>query len=152
MTPTRTLKLFFRRMLCLEPAKLCPLPGLRRLLYRWMGVRVGRDVFIGFGVEMDTNYPELIEIGEHVTISHRCIIASHMATDVDTPLQKLYPPQARPVTIGAGAWLCVGAIVLPGVTVGENAVVAAGAVVTRDVPPATLVAGNPARPVKDLDL
>ena len=103
MTFGRALQLFLRRTLCLEPAKLCPLPGLRRRLYRWMGVRVGRDVFIGFGVEMDTNHPELIEIGDHVTVSHRCIIASHMATDVATPLQKLYPPQAAPVKICAGA-------------------------------------------------
>lgn len=152
MTPMRALQLFFRRMICLEPAKLCPLPALRNALYRWMGVKVGRDVFIGFGVEVDTNHPELIEIGDHVTISHRCIIASHMATDVETPLQKLYPPRSAPVKIGAGAWLCVGAIVLPGVTVGENAVVGAGAVVTRDVPANTLVAGSPARPVKELAL
>jgi acetyltransferase-like isoleucine patch superfamily enzyme len=148
----RALQLFFRRMICLEPAKLCPLPGLRVALYRWMGVKIGRDVFIGFGVEMDTNHPELIEIGDHVTISHRCIIASHMATDVETPLQKLYPPRSAAVRIGNGAWVCVGVIVLPGVTVGENAVVGAGAVVTRDVPANTLVAGSPARAVRELEL
>lgn len=152
MTPMRALSLFFRRMICLEPAKLCPLPGLRVALYRWMGARIGRDVFIGFGVEMDTNHPELIEIGDHVTISHRCIIASHMATHVDTPLQKIYPPRAAPVRVGDGAWLCVGAILLPGVTVGANAVVGAGAVVTRDVPADTLVAGSPARVMKELAL
>ncbi len=146
----RALSLFHRRMLCLEPAKLCPLLSLRVFLYRQMGVKVGRDVFIGFHVELDTNHPELIEIGDHVTISHRCIIASHMATDVATPLQAVYPPRAAAVKIRDGAWICVGAILLPGVTVGENAVVAAGAVVTRDVPANTLVAGVPARPIKQL--
>ena len=90
-------------MICLEPAKLCPLPALRVALYRWMGVQIGRDVFIGFGVEMDTNHPELIEIGDHVTISHRCILVSHMATDVDTPLQKIYPPQSAQLRVGDGA-------------------------------------------------
>jgi acetyltransferase-like isoleucine patch superfamily enzyme len=117
-----------------------------------MGAQIGDDVFIGFGVEMDTNHPELIEIGDHVTISHRCIIASHMATDVDTPLQKIYPPRSARVRVSDGAWLCVGAILLPGVTVGENAVVGAGAVVTRDVPANTLVVGSPARAVKELEL
>lgn len=146
------LKLFFRRMICLKLANLCPFVSGRIVLYRWMGIRIKRDVFIGFDVEFDTNHSELIEIGNHVTISHRCIIASHMATSTDTPLQALYPPKAAPVKIGDGAWLCVGVIVLPGVTIGENAVVAAGAVVNRDVPPNTLVAGVPASPVKKLPL
>lgn len=150
MTLRRVLLLGFRRMLCLEPAKLCPIPALRVQLYRWMGAKVGRGVFIGFGVELDTIHPELIEIGDHVTISHRCTLVSHMATDAQTPLRELYPESAAPVRIGDGAWLCVGATVLPGVSIGENALVAAGAVVTRDVPAGALVAGVPARVVKQL--
>ncbi len=139
-------------MICLEPSKLFPLAFVRVLLCRLMGVKIGRDVFIGFHVEFDTNHSELIEIGDHVTISHRCIIVSHMATSVATPLRSVYPSRAAPVRIRDGAWVCVGAILLPGVTVGENAVVAAGAVVDRDVPANTLVAGVPARPVKALPL
>lgn len=115
-----------------------------------MGIKIGRDVFIGFDVEFDTNYSELIEIEDSVTISHRCIISTHMATSTRTPLQNLYPPMAAPVKIKRGAWICTGAILLPGTTVGENALVAAGAVVTRNVEPATLVAGIPARTVKHL--
>ena len=52
-----------------------------------------------------------------------------------------------PVKIGRGAWIGAGAIILPGVTVGERSVVGAGSVVTRDVEPLSVVAGNPARPV-----
>ena len=122
------------------------------MLYRLMGVKIGRDVYIGFNVEMDTNFSELIEIGDHVTISHSCIIASHMATSAETPLKRLYPGEAKAIRIRDGAWLCVGAIVLPGVTIGENALVAAGAVVNRDVPPGSMVAGVPARPVKKLSI
>lgn len=54
---------------------------------------------------------------------------------------------AKPVCIRAGAWIGGGAIILPGVTVGENAIVGAGSVVTRDVPANSTVAGNPARPM-----
>ena len=106
MSPSRALKIFFRRMFCLGPAKLCPLASVRILLCRLMGIQIGSDVYIG----------------DHVTISHRCTIVSHMATSVATPLQRLYPPSAAPVRICDGAWLCVDAILLPGVTVGENAV------------------------------
>ena len=150
MGPRRAFQLFFRRMLCLELSQLCPFAAGRIALYRWMGVRIGRGCYVGFHVELDTNHPELIEIGDGVTISHRCILASHMATDAETPLRALYPGHAARVRIEDGAWLCAGAIVLPGVTVGRNAVVAAGAVVSRDVPPGTLVAGVPARVVREL--
>ena len=55
----------------------------------------------------------------------------------------------QPVEIGPRVWIGMGAIVLPGVTIGEGAIVGAGAVVTRGVDPYTIVAGNPARPVKE---
>ncbi len=151
MTPSFAVKLFINRMIWLRLARACPFTSWRVMLYRLMGVRIGDDVFVGFDVDFDTNHPELIEVGNHVTISHRCMIVSHMATDVATPLQRFYPPKSAPVKIGNGAWLCVGAIILPGVTVGENAVVGAGAVVTKDVGANTVVAGVPARPVKTLD-
>jgi acetyltransferase-like isoleucine patch superfamily enzyme len=59
--------------------------------------------------------------------------------------------EALPVTIGAGVWVGARAMIMPGVTIGDGAVIAAGAVVTKDVPPNTLVAGVPARIVRELD-
>ena len=56
----------------------------------------------------------------------------------------------KPVRICKNAWVGAGATILPGVTVGENAVVAAAAVVTKDVPANTIVAGNPARIIKTI--
>ncbi len=152
MTPGRALTLFWRRVIVLPMARTFPSATGRVWLYRALGARIGRDVYIGFGVDLDTNHPELIEIGDHVTISHQCMLVTHMATDVDTPLRHVYPERAAPIRIGAGAWLCVRALVLPGVIVGPNAVVAAGAVVTRDVATGTLAAGVPARAVKTLPI
>ena len=56
----------------------------------------------------------------------------------------------KPVLIGNNVWVGCRAIILKGVTIGEGAVVAAGAVVTKDVPPFTLVAGNPARVIREV--
>jgi acetyltransferase-like isoleucine patch superfamily enzyme len=148
MTPALAFKLLFRRFVCSKLANLCPFTSGRIFLYRLMGIRIGRDVYIGFDVEIETNFPELVSIGDHVMISHRCIITAHMASPAGTPLNKVYPPTAKPVTIEDGAWLCIGAILLPGVTVGKNAMVGAGAVVSKDVPAGVMVGGVPARQIK----
>lgn len=57
---------------------------------------------------------------------------------------------AKPIVVAANVWIAAGAIVIGGITIGEGSVVAAGAVVTRDVPPRTLVGGNPARTIRTL--
>jgi acetyltransferase-like isoleucine patch superfamily enzyme len=57
---------------------------------------------------------------------------------------------ARPITIERNVWIAAGATIIGGVTVGENSVVAAGSVVTKDVPPNTLVGGNPARVIRSI--
>lgn len=86
-----------------------------------------------------------ITIGERATISHRAHLCAgtHDYRRADLPLLK------PPVTVGPQAWVCADAFVGPGVTVGEGAIVGAAAVATRDVAPWTIVAGNPARHVKD---
>ena len=57
---------------------------------------------------------------------------------------------AKPIAIERNVWIAAGAMIIGGVTVGENSVVAAGSVVTRDVPPNTLVGGNPARVIRSI--
>jgi carbonic anhydrase/acetyltransferase-like protein (isoleucine patch superfamily) len=75
----------------------------------------------------------------------------HDYADPDRPVLDQPMAHPKPVHIGRGAFLGIGSIVLQGVTIGEQAYVAAGAVVTSDVPPRTLVGGNPARPVRHYD-
>jgi acetyltransferase-like isoleucine patch superfamily enzyme len=151
MSPLLAFKLLFRRFFCLKLAGLCPFTSGRIFLYRLMGIRIGADVYMGFDIELETNFPQLVSIGNHVTISHRCIITAHMDSPSDTPVKRFIPIGAKPVVIEDGAWICIGATILPGVTVGKNAVVAAGAVVSRDVPADTIVGGIPARHIKRLD-
>jgi acetyltransferase-like isoleucine patch superfamily enzyme len=66
------------------------------------------------------------------------------------PSQRRTTTIGRPIVIQKGVWIAAGAIVIGGVTVGENSVVAAGSVVTKDVPPDTLVGGNPARMIRSI--
>jgi len=88
-----------------------------------------------------------VQLGDDVTVSMRTTIVTHMDVGGGA-LSRLYPRREGAVRIGDGAYLGAGVTVLPGVTIGANALVAAGAVVTRDVAPLTVVAGVPARRVR----
>lgn len=125
--------------------KLLSVPGrfaygktFRRQCLRWMGVRIG-DSYVGRDCLFDEEAPELITIGDDVTISSRVIVATHDSSR----------NVAAPVSIEDSAFVGIGSIILPGVTIGKGAVVGAGAVVTRSVEPGVTVVGSPARPVQD---
>lgn len=94
-----------------------------------------------------------IEIGSDVLTAERIFIGDtyHGYEDATQPIIDQPMAAPRKVTIGDGAFLGIGSIVLMGVSIGAGAYVAAGAVVTEDVPPRTLVVGNPARPVRAFD-
>jgi maltose O-acetyltransferase len=105
-------------------------------------IHLGRDVFVNFGaVFLDV---ARIEIGDGAQIGPyaQLYAADHPR---DPALRRKGLESGRPVRIGRNVWIGGGAIVLPGVTVGDDAIVGAGSVVTRDVPPGATVAGNPAR-------
>ena len=89
------------------------------------GIDIGDDVFVGPGAKLITeNHAESPALRRHV--------------------------YSRPITVKRGAWIGTGAIILPGVTIGENAIVAAGAVVTKDVLPNAVVGGTPARFIRSI--
>ena len=97
---------------------------------------------LGRGVEV-YNYAH-ITLGEQATVSQETYLcsASHDFEDPTMPL--IYSP----ITIGPQAWVAAGCFIGPGITVGEGAVVGAYSVVTKDVPPWTIAAGNPARVIR----
>lgn len=110
-------------------------------------LRLGDRVFINAGCCFDCSMP--ITVGDDVQLAYQVtlITGNHR---IGGERQRAGPHTPRPIVIGSGAWIGARAIILPGVTVGDGAVVAAGAVVTRDVPPNTLVAGIPAAVVRSL--
>jgi maltose O-acetyltransferase len=89
---------------------------------------------------------------DQVTLAERVLILTHTNVGYrDHPLQRHFPPVAAPVIIGRGSFLGANVTVLPGVRIGEGVFVAAGSVVTADVPAHTLVAGIPARALRTLE-
>lgn len=109
-------------------------------------ISVGRNVF----VNQNCTFYDLggLDIGDDVMIgpSVNIITAGH---PID-PAQRRACVIAKPIVIERNVWIAAGATIIGGVTVGENSVVAAGSVVTKDVPPNSLVAGNPARVIRGI--
>ena len=107
---------------------------------------VGRNVFVNQNCTFydlgGLDIADDVMIGPNVSI----ITASHPLE----PSQRHTTTIGNPIAIEKGVWIAAGATIIGGVTVGENSVVAAGAVVTRDVPPNTLVGGNPARVIRSI--
>ena len=125
------------------------MPGyssLRVSLHRWRGVRIGSGVSIGYDVILETAHPEWIAIGNNVQIGMRSIFIAHMEQMASLPWNS-QDREFRSIRIEDDVYLGPGLIVLPKVTIGHGAVVAAGSVVTRSVPPLTFVQGNPAKAV-----
>jgi len=114
------------------------------------GFSVGRDCFLGDECLIDL--AEAVVLEDQATLAERVLVLTHTNVGYhDHPLQRLFPPMAAAVVVEAGSFVGAGVTLLPGVRVGRGSFVAAGSVVTRDVPPATLVAGAPARAVRSLD-
>lgn len=127
-----------------------PFKRWRRIMARWCGVHVGKGVYIGHDVLFDRAFPEHISIGDNTAIGDRCIITAHSCIPTKTPLKELYPLSVKPVNIGNRVWIMPNVTIINGVTIGDESVIATGAVVTHDVPPRTLVAGVPAKVIKQL--
>jgi acetyltransferase-like isoleucine patch superfamily enzyme len=111
------------------------------------GLDIGEECFVGDECLLDL--AEGVRLEAQVTLAERVLILTHTNVGYhDHPLQASFPAMAAPVVIERGCFLGANVTVLPGIRVGERSFVAAGSVVTADVPPRTLVAGVPARPVR----
>lgn len=86
-----------------------------------------------------------ITIGSHVVLSARCMLIDAGLDKNEFSTQPFPKHTSGPITIGDGAWVGAGAIILSNVTIGRKAIIGAGAIVTKDVPDFAIVAGNPAR-------
>lgn len=140
-------------------------PAERRALLRERLAEVGEGAVIRAPFHCD--YGSNIRLGNGVFLNFNCVILDVCAVVIGDKTQigpgvhiltADHPRDpadreaglewGRPITIGRNVWIGGGAILLPGVTVGDDAIIGAGAVVTRDVPPGATVTGNPASPVR----
>lgn len=127
-------------------AKIYPVRYARRI-----GVKLGRDVVIyGSSYSMFSAEPYLVTIGDNVHITHATFLCHDGGV---LPLRKDYPDLdiTQPIKVGSNTFVGYHAVVLPGVTIGDNCLVGACAVVTKDVPDGSVVAGNPARVVGTIE-
>jgi maltose O-acetyltransferase len=140
----------FKRLLKLL-AKNTPGYKIRRGLLRAAGYTIGKDVYIGEDLiiidELEPRCP--LSIGDRVSIAERVTLVISSRPNFSR-FAKNVPTDYGPITIKEDAWLGTGVIVLPNVTIGKGAIVGAGSVVNKSVPPFIIVAGVPARPIREL--
>ncbi|MEM8863724.1 MAG: DapH/DapD/GlmU-related protein [Chloroflexota bacterium] len=110
-------------------------------------IKIGDECFINIECVFDLSAD--IHMADNVYLGHRVmmITSDH---DLSHPSRRGGDLTGRPISIQRGAWIGAGTTILPGITVGNGAVVAAGSVVTKDVPPNTIVAGVPAKMLKEI--
>jgi len=126
----------------------------RKVVLRTTNVAVGEDAVINSGLVVSDNYKPLLRIGARAAISPNVIVICASAPNNST-LSKLPELQAthiveRTVVLDDDSWIGAGAIILPGVHVGQGAIIGAGSVVTANVPAWTCCAGVPARVTRHL--
>lgn len=111
------------------------------------GLKVGENLWIGYGVSIDTTFCELISIGNNCTITSKVHILAH---DASTKKHLGYTKIGK-INIGNNVFIGVGTIILPNVKIGDNSIIAAGSVVTRSIPQDEVWGGNPATKMYSLE-
>lgn len=115
----------------------------------WGGhhVHLGRNIYINYGARFvdDTH----IYIGDYTMLGPNVVIAT-AGHPIDPELRKMGLQYNMPVRIGCNCWLGAGVIVMPGVTIGDNTVIGAGSVVTKDIPSGVVAVGNPCKVLREV--
>ena len=126
---------------------------VRPWVLRKIGCYVGKDVFVGDSVKIDSGHADLITIDDHVHIAGGCRLLCHQRDLSNYCVGGDYAKlgyRLAPIHLCKGSLLSIESIVMPGVTVGEGAIVGAGSLVTKDVPAWTIAMGRPAKVVKQI--
>lgn len=130
-----------RNFIFIQVARYCPMLGLKNVIYRRvLGMEVGPDAAFALMVMVDVFFPEKIHVGANTIIGYNSTILAHEYLIDEYRLGDVY--------IGSCVMIGANATILPGVTIGDRAVVAAGTVVHKDVEAGSFVAGNPMQVIR----
>ena len=126
---------------------------LRPIIIRKMGCHIGKNTFFGDYVRMDTSYADMIYIGDYSHITSGCRILCHQRDlsnycKGDNAANLGY--KTGEVHIGKGVMVGMESIIMPGVTIGDGAIIGAGSIVTKDIPAWTIAVGRPAKVIKEI--
>lgn len=126
---------------------------LRPVLMRMMGCKIGKECFIGDYVRIDSGHADMITLEDHVSVTagvrllcHQRDFSGYCVGDDYMDLGYI----VKPIVLKKGCFVGMESFVMPGVTIGEGAVVGAGSLVTKDIPAWTVATGRPAKIVKEI--
>ena len=131
----------------IEPRKLRP------FILRRMGCKVGKGCFIGDDVRIDTSHTDMITVEDNVSIARGSRLLCHQRDFSDFCVGDDYMKLGyvvKPIVLKKGCLVGMESFVMPGVTIGEGAIVGAGSLVTKDIPAWTIAAGRPAKVLKQI--
>ncbi|MFH0841782.1 MAG: acyltransferase [Bacteroidota bacterium] len=126
---------------------------LRPKVLRCIGCKVGKKVFIGSNVHIDSGYAGMLIIEDNVHIAGHCIFLCHQRDLSNYFIGDDYSNlgyKIEPIHLKRGCLIGMNSLVLPGVTIGEGAIVGAGSLVVKNIPDWTIATGRPAKVVKNL--
>ncbi|MFS0775339.1 acyltransferase [Neobacillus sp. 3P2-tot-E-2] len=127
-----------KNFIVIQLARYTPFLGMKNWLYRkFLGLKVGEQTSFALMVMLDVMFPEKISVGKNTVIGYNTTILAHEY------LIKEY--RLGPVDIGSEVMIGANSTILPGVTIGDGAIVSAGTLVHKDVPAGAFVGGNPMR-------
>lgn len=127
---------------------------IRAITWRMMGAKVGKNVYIGYGVYLDVPSLKRLELEDNVIITAECLFLLHkreMKKYYRGVLQNDLPMREGSIRICKNASIGMRSVILPNVTIGEGAVIGANSMVTGDIPPYTMAVGSPAKVIKTID-
>ena len=125
-----------------------PWGGARKWLQRKRGVKIGKNVHWGTHIIVDYPYPNFVVVEDGASISGNDYLLAHCKPlEYHLDCSESY---VAPVVVHKNAWIAVNVTILPGVEIGEGAIISAGSVVSKSIPPFTVANGNPAKVVADI--
>ena len=139
------------RAVCRLLANHCPIPRLRHAFFRLSGFQIGCGAFLNMGINAVDSYASgQVILGARVAVAPNVTFVTESNPNNSRLREKRTLVRKGPIIVGDDAWIGAGVVILPGVEIGESAIIGANAVVTKKVEPYTIVAGIPARTIGDV--